>query len=124
MKLMVLFTVWIALSSPVWAADETRTNPKGDIFVEKTETDFSLSVAKKANVKKKLVAFTLSVPEAGSYEVVCFIGGKLHLVRKMKLPGELKLSTRGLAPARYRITLQTISASGKIGSHTLHLVVK
>jgi hypothetical protein len=105
-------------------AAETKTDLARDVFVENSTTNFVLT-AKAAQVTgKNKVGFDLSAPVPGGYTVVCFIDGKPWKPATFSSPGTFELSTRGMPPGSYRITLQLIDSQGRVGSNTQTLEVR
>ena len=78
-----------------------------------------------------LIGFSLSLGllaggslRAADYTVVCFIDGKSWKPTRFTSPGTFELSTRGMPPGSYRVTLQLIDANGRVGSNTQTVRVK
>lgn len=105
-------------------AEETKTDLARDVFVENSTTNFVLTASAARPAGKSKVAFDLAAPVPGQYSLVCFIDGKPSKPVEFTVPGAFALSTRGLAPGAYRITLQIINRQGGVGQVTTTLEVK
>jgi hypothetical protein len=107
------------------SAQETKTDLSRDVYVEYSTTNFVLTSSAATPAGKAAVAYNLTAPEPGQYKLVCFVNGKAsQLPVDFKAPGAFKLSTRGLAPGSYRVTLQLIHPQGGVGRATSTLEVK
>jgi hypothetical protein len=105
-------------------AAETKTDPAHDVFVENSATDFVLAVKAPQASGKNRLGFAVSAPDSGDYTVVCFIDGKSLKPTRFTSPGTFELSTRGMPPGSYRVTLQLIDSKGRVGSNTQTVRVK
>jgi hypothetical protein len=105
-------------------AAEAKTAPSHDVFVESSTTNFALTVKGPRVSGNGRLEFELAAPRAGSYTLVCFIDGKLWKPSNFTAPGNYELSTRGMAPGRYRLTFQLIDPQGQVGSQTRTIQVK
>jgi hypothetical protein len=105
-------------------AAETKTDLTRDVFVENSTTNFVLTVKAAQVTGKNKVGFDISAPAPGDYTVVCFIDGKPWRPAKFTSPGTFELSTRGMPPGSYRITLQLVDSQGRVGSATQTLELK
>ncbi len=122
------FLAWLTISFG-WAltgsalAADTKTDLRRDVILENSTTNFVLSAKLASTSDSKKASFDVSAPDAGDYLLVCFVNRKPLKPVKFKSPGNFELSTRGLAPGSYRITLQLIDSQGRVGSstHTLQL---
>lgn len=112
-----------ALVEHALAAD-TKTAPARDVFVENSTTDFILTAKAARGSGKSKLAFDLSAPVTGDYTLVSFIDGKPWKPAKFTSPGTFELSTRGMAPGSYRVTLQLVDAQGRVGSATQTIRLK
>jgi hypothetical protein len=105
-------------------AEETKTDPRRDVFVENSTTNFVLGAKPGPSSSRGRVAFDLSAPQSGDHTLVCFIDGKLLKTSRFVSPGIFELSTRGMAPGSYRVTLQLVDPQGRVGRHTQRIRVK
>jgi hypothetical protein len=94
------------------------------VFVENSATDFMLAVKAPQASGKNRLGFAVSAPDPGEYAVVCFIDGKSWKPTRFTSPGTFELSTRGMPPGSYRVTLQLIDSNGRVGSNTQTVRVK
>jgi hypothetical protein len=105
-------------------AAESKTDLTRDVVVENSTTNFVLVAGAPQPAGKSKVSFDLAAPAAGRYTLICFVDGKPAKPVEFTAPGPFVLSTRGLAPGAYRVTLQLIDRQGGVGRVTTILQVK
>jgi hypothetical protein len=96
----------------VTLAQAKKTELKKEAFVEKTTTDFVMSLGKADVSAKKVITWHLAAPSAGDYTLICFLNGSLLSRTQFKSPGDFKLNLRGTGAGSHRITIQLVDAQG------------
>jgi hypothetical protein len=126
MKTRILIPFLLAGLVPAFSAvaAETKTDLARDVFVENSTTNFVVTASPPHQAGKATVAFDISVPTPGSFKLVCFVDGKPAKPVEFTAPGTFVLTTRGLAPGEYRVTLQLIDRQGGVGGITTTLRVQ
>lgn len=111
----------IAQTAP---AQPTRTDLAKDVFVESSPSDFVLTAVATASPSRWVQAYKVGLEEAGRYTLLTFLNGKLWRLETVQLPGVYRINVRGLAPGTYRLTLQAVSAGGRLGGATQTIVIE
>jgi hypothetical protein len=118
-NLLLVICLGVAGLWPAWAqspsAPPARTDLAKDVYVESSPSDFRLEMTAAASPSSQVKAYLLTVAEKGEYKLLSFVDGKMMRLESVKLPGEFKLSIRGLVPGKHRLTLQAITADGRLG---------
>ena len=83
--------------------------------MESSPSDFLLEMMAVVSSARQIKAYQLTVADKGQYTLVSFLDGKVMRLESVKLPGLFKLSTRGLAPGKHRLSVQAVAADGRLG---------
>jgi hypothetical protein len=122
MKRHFLPLLFAALAStlPMTAAEKDATprksDPRREVFVEDTTTDFELKSGVASGPSAKVVKFDLTGARAGTYTVLCFIDGRIWSRQTVELPSVFALNISGMTRGAHRVTLQAVDSSGRVGS--------
>lgn len=118
MSRFIIVVLLSCISCSLIAAEASKTDLTKEVFVEKSATDFTLKAEKRVDLTKKAVTWILSAPDAGHCTLICYVNGRAWRLQSVRLPGQFKMSVRGMAAGSYRITLQAVDSSGRVGSMT------
>jgi hypothetical protein len=99
--------------TPAWAQ---KTDLATERYVEMSETDFVLKVKVVPSTNRKVVVFEVSAAQEGAHTLLCFVDGKFWTRKSVTLPTKYSLNVGGLAAGSHRVTLQAVTAAGKVGS--------
>ena len=116
----LVLAVFLPLAPPVWAA---KTDLAREHYVEKSETDFTLTVKDASEAGGKVRVFAISAPQSGDFTLLCFVDGKFFRRVLARLPGKYSLSIRGLSRGAHQVTIQVVDESGRVGRSTQILAV-